>query len=904
MTTLPTRPSRNRPLDAASAWARALPWSRPTRQTLLQAWQEHGLALVLYGLLALVVTWPLVRDFSTLLMDEGGDARNNLWTFWHLAQWAQGNEPLLSTQLLFYPYGLSMLLHGVGPAIGALSLPFWPFGPEAAYNGALLVGLVLTGYSMYRLARGLGLDRAIALFAGVVLMTSAMPLGGVLGHPEKVFIAGIPLTALTLHHALDPKRSAWWGVATGLCLLLTILSSGYQFVYAAFLSAFFVLAIGLVTPADERARFLRRVLLVGVSAALLTGPVILLIERASDDPLLLIQRTEESTNNYNHPDVLQFLVPARYSFFGSAVNQRIAERFPQISPGLETSVTLPWIGIFLCLFAALGKRGAGRRWFIFFLICVLFALGPKLKLLGATEWGESHFSIPLPYRLLTELPGISFMRVPGRWMKVVYVAFAVTVSFGLLRLVRRFPKHRHALILGATALILLHNWPAPWPQRDLPTPPAFYQQLAHDAEEYGVFDVPIKSKDGMWYEWNFLETSLLYQTYQMTHHKPIAGGFLSRVFHSYPIPFSFMRGISGYPPDIFVNGSRANQYRTAQTELAVRNYRYVVWHKELFPDAPGQATAQQFIQATFEGQRPLLEDERTAVYRVATSPPDVLTPTLIFGENWHLAPLPRRVISPATVYVETPRAQRALLRLQPGFMHDPASPAAPGLGTTGRLTVQVGETLSVTAELVANRVAALPLDLPAGRHPMTLTLEAGNFAPADSGAQDATRWSVEVAWMELQTLEAGNFPQGTLVNGAPQRHDAPLKLFLGAGWYLYEPEMGSRWSSSPGELLIFSDAARQATLEWVPTLLHVPDADNGFGSEGQMQVTVNGSVPQPLSVQLSEVASVPLALDAGWNRVVLEMEAGDLQQSQRQEGADPRFLSFALSNINLVASDP
>ncbi len=60
-----------------------------------------------------------------------------------------------------------MLTDGVGVINGFFALPFWHWGAEAAYNGTILVGLALSGYCMFLLARELGLlDRRLVVRRG------------------------------------------------------------------------------------------------------------------------------------------------------------------------------------------------------------------------------------------------------------------------------------------------------------------------------------------------------------------------------------------------------------------------------------------------------------------------------------------------------------------------------------------------------------------------------------------------------------------------------------------------------------------------------------------------------------------------------------------------------------------
>src|SRR5262249_25114549 len=258
---------------------RSLPRRWLNEAALVLAWREHGVAMLFYAALSIAISWPTARDFTTRITSSGVDARHNLWLFWHTQQALLGHQPLFGAPLLYYPRGISLLVHGVGPLTGLFALPFWGCGPEAAYNGALLISLWLSGYCTYLLARGLELDRGAALFAGVLVAAAPMSLAGLNNHVTKVFVGALPLVLLTLHRALDLRRSRLWAPATGLALLLVLLHNGYQFVFAALAIGYFVLAALLAAQKDQRWPLLRRIVLIGACTLALVGPLLFAIER-------------------------------------------------------------------------------------------------------------------------------------------------------------------------------------------------------------------------------------------------------------------------------------------------------------------------------------------------------------------------------------------------------------------------------------------------------------------------------------------------------------------------------------------------------------------------------------------------------------------------------------------------
>ena len=276
------------------------------------AWVRHVVALASYTVLSITATWPLVRNFdSRLIGDAHQDQMHSVWILWHTDEWLHGREALFSTDLLYHPRGISILTDGVGVMSGFVSLPFWHWGPSAAYNGSMLVGLVLSGYCMFLLARGLGFGTGVSLFGGAVLLMSAEHLAGVAGHIEKVFVGLLPLALLAIIRALHPSRRRWWLLAPPATLLGLLLYSGYQFMYGALA----IVGFTFVALWQHRAHWREVVARAGVVALLsgiVTVPLLLAITRATSAPGLAQDLRVNVTSGFYAPDVLQFLTP---SFF-------------------------------------------------------------------------------------------------------------------------------------------------------------------------------------------------------------------------------------------------------------------------------------------------------------------------------------------------------------------------------------------------------------------------------------------------------------------------------------------------------------------------------------------------------------------------------------------------------------
>jgi len=872
-----------------------------------EAWrhwgQEHGLALLGYALLAVAVSWPAVRDFTTRILSDGGDAKHQLYILWHTQQWVLGRQPLFYAPLLFYPHGISLLLHSLGPVMGLLALPFWVGGPAAAYNGSAIVGLWLTGYCMYLLARDRGLDRLPAFFAGTMLLVAPIHLVGIEGHMERVFLGLLPLTLLALHRALSPERGAWWCGVTALLLLSTALYSGYLFIYTATALFFFLLVACFTAQRDHLLFLLGRIALLLGSCLVLVGPYLYAVIGVSSDPTFAVDLGKESF--LFSPDLVQFFLPPYYHPLWGSLFLKVAEEGKALFGG-DYLVSLFWTGIVLNLMAWFRGDRQSRRWLILMLGAMLLSLGPTLRAFGATEFTKYKLPVVLPYALLTSLPGLEFMRIPGRFMMLGYVGAAMGAGWGLSWLTGRFPRWRFLTSAVFLALLLLEAWPAPWPQETLPPVPRFYQEIARDPEMYGVFDLPLQSSPGL--DPRCTSTggcnfpSAYYEFYQITHGKGIFLGYISRSYVLYPPLADLAACCRPGETDVRVNGRSSQPCILVQSKLVQMGFRYVVWHKTLYPGSPGQDTAAAFVHEVFGEQPPLVDDDLVTVYalpRVSELP--YLTPTIILGNQWYRAEEKHRwAASPATIVIWSPRQQPALLEIVPATFHDPSRKQ--GTGDTGLLHVQAGPSFSDTLSLLAGRPAVVPLLLPQGNLTLTLTLEAGNFRPSQYGGTDDRLLSFAIRSLDLRLADGMALPDDIHINGQPQP-EAGEHLFalFGNGWYKFEGAPVGRWARSPAKILLYSPQTQTVRLKARPTFLYSPEAPGGLGPQGLLHIRVNDEEGFSLRIGSQRTFQADLPLQAGWNEITLELEAGNFQPKIVQPGnPDSRWLSFALEGIDVV----
>ena len=131
--------------------------------------REVLIALGASAVLVCVLFWPLVHDLGSTVIGDGSDASGMMAAFWWMQH--EGGYHLFGTThhvLTGAPFGWD---EGNGLNLQLL-LPYYPaylatkiVGPVAGYNLMLLAGYVLSGASMYLLARYLDCGRVVAAWA-------------------------------------------------------------------------------------------------------------------------------------------------------------------------------------------------------------------------------------------------------------------------------------------------------------------------------------------------------------------------------------------------------------------------------------------------------------------------------------------------------------------------------------------------------------------------------------------------------------------------------------------------------------------------------------------------------------------------------------------------------------------
>ena len=527
-----------------------------------QVWRRriatHALVVALYFLLALVLTWPLVRHLTTHVPGSytwAFDEYTFLWNSWwfRYAAFDLGQNPLFSTHT-FYPLGISLVLYTYNLFNALISLPLQPFlSLPAISNLTFLFATVLSGYGAFLLVEYLlrpepnsRLTTFAAFLAGLIYTFGSYHMVyAAIGHYDMWSTAWIPFYALYLIRTIREPR---WQNAV-LAAVFLALAMLCEMIFGVFLAIFSLILLAFLLSRRERATvagglpaLLKRLLVLGLVAILLYSPVLVPVLREMFGGYELAGWGDAEKLSV---DLLGFITPTALHPLGGDWVETLQQtregtsRFSDVN-----TVFLGWTGLALAVVGAVCYRRRLAAWITSFIVFALFSLGPVLQINGRSTFDLDGLAVnvPLPFILLHYLPIIKANRVPNRFSVVLMLSLAVLAGFGAYWLLKkvsgaRVRASRFFLVPGLAilaVLVLFEHWSVPLPLTDARIPPVFEQVAAGD---YTLLQLPLGWRNSFGMQGAEDTQTQYYQSY---HRKRLLSGNISR---NPPFEFDYFRGI-------------------------------------------------------------------------------------------------------------------------------------------------------------------------------------------------------------------------------------------------------------------------------------------------------------------------------------------------------------------------
>lgn len=489
-------------------------------------------AVAVFAALVAAMTWPQVLHLASHA-PQHQDIYFNMWRLRWFAHALATSPSGLFDANIFHPEPRALALSDAMIVEGVAAAPLlWAgLNPVLVHNILLLGAIALSGAAMYALVRYLTGSRGAGLLAGIVFAFAPYRVEHIM-HMELQWTMWMPLAFLALHRTLDTGRLKY-GVATGACIALQMLSSIY---YGIFLATLIALASLLLLPRDRHVPF------VTAARALAAGAVLAVaISALYALPYL---RAQDTVGDRAIEEVASFsATPASYLvatpgnwLYGRVTGARgRAER--RLFPG-AMAVVLAIAGLLLVT--------PSRR-----------AIAYLLLLVAAfeTSLGVGGYAYTFLYEHVSVYRGL---RAAARLGIFVVMFLGVLAGFGYRALAAgRSPRVRFAVV-AALAAVLLAEYRATVSLVAYPAAaPGVYRLLARQPRGV-VAEFPVPSVDalpGRDPEYAYMST-----------------------FHWFPL----VNGYSGvYPPSYLSRLERLRGFpdETSLVQLRRDGVRYVIVHQ-------------------------------------------------------------------------------------------------------------------------------------------------------------------------------------------------------------------------------------------------------------------------------------------------------------------------------------
>jgi hypothetical protein len=463
--------SREQPTERLPAFSSRLRLSDRPRSN---PWVEGLLVVAFYAFVAAIVMFPALHHPTKLVYGFGNDnlggmrlAHGVFESFWHGVD--------LSRQLE-YPFHYVVPNQGIQPVERLwFILLGGPGNGALVQNAQLYAGFVLSGCTMYLLARYVTRNRLAALVAGAIFAFSPFHLAMAMQYTGLAAMQWIPLFVLSLLVLLRNWRTRD-AVLCGLAFAVLLLNSYYY----AWLTGWFtalvlsVLAVrhlvrrrradGLVEPLRvEVWLVVRRAATAVVAMLVVSLPLIMSSAQAAGDTDVAHPLNEAI--RYSARPWMFVVPPLDNPLWGSRTANYVQQHLFE-APVYEQSIYIGLVVAILALAAVwrwgptgpTSERAARSR--LFFgagaLIAFVLMLGPYIPLDGSyyPNWADTSGIAKIPSLPLLIFKLGPMFRFFSRSFVLLSTCLAVLAAIGLTRVFRRFGRTAAARVV-ITCLVLI-----------------------------------------------------------------------------------------------------------------------------------------------------------------------------------------------------------------------------------------------------------------------------------------------------------------------------------------------------------------------------------------------------------------------------------------------------------------
>jgi len=581
-------------------------------RVLLARWRRDRIAVLLYLLTFVVMSYPFVFRMHSHLPMDNVDTHQALWQNWWVLEALRQGRDVNYTPYLFHPEGLDYTLQ---PPRWT-GLVFWTplyllFGDPFAFNMTAAIGILLRAYGMYLFGL-LIFKRCIpAWVCGAFYAFAGANLTHALQQPFTGASEWIPWFMLAFVYGLmrvragaEARTPRWTMLVGALLFSLNVYANLKIGIFAMLLGGGFALLYMIVHRLWALRSFWESMIIFGLASVVFCAPSLLPMIRSED--LFAAASDPVVADVWGGMDLLTYLKadhdrPLNYmQSIASLSGDQVEHTF--VTWGLSH------VGLVSIFFAFAGFVYAVRIerpvliWFILALVFWLLSLGVVIYI---------HKS-PLdfywtPYRFLEDNFIFRALKWPFRMALVFLFPYSVLIGYGLHYRLRSLELGRSGkLFLIISVIMLLYGTSIfPIPTRAAPRP-AYISKLA-ELPQGAVIDVPFGR-----------HVSKYYMSAQRYHGRPIAEGMIARVppgTYDY-INQNLLLATFRDPGELNYEDLALDNWEAAFKQLLDDGFRYLVMHREV-PVSSFIGRAKGWALEMFKLEAKLYDDGNVIIYDLA-----------------------------------------------------------------------------------------------------------------------------------------------------------------------------------------------------------------------------------------------------------------------------------------------
>ncbi|HUY85778.1 MAG TPA: hypothetical protein VMU77_01585 [Acidimicrobiales bacterium] len=394
-----------------------------------------------YLLLAVICYWSAWSNHPSHTTLAGADQFQNAWNLTWIPYAVLHLHNPFHTQYLNYPSGANLLTNTSAPMLGLIASPITLlFGPIAAFNAMLTLGMAGSACTTYVLARKFVAWRPAAYVGGLIFGFSPYVIGHGVGQLNLEFVAFIPLIFLVLYEIVVVHHDSYmkWGLLLAGILLAQFFTSSELLIDTSVvvLIAMIVLAISNRRSLNQYLPTIARTFAVAIGGFIVVAawPIWFALHGAGhiSGPVQLVPQAYRA-------DLFGSFVPDGLQHFGPPASMLAQANLFASNPVENGS----YLGIPLLLLLGIGTLAYRRSKAVLFAALmgtVAFVLSMGAGLVIRVKPDAAGSGIWLPEKLLSKLPLLSNI-IPVRFTMIEDLFAAVLVALLLCLLNESLKDH-------------------------------------------------------------------------------------------------------------------------------------------------------------------------------------------------------------------------------------------------------------------------------------------------------------------------------------------------------------------------------------------------------------------------------------------------------------------------------